>query len=94
VEDLRGCGADVGELPFEVFDEWLEAFEGDFELVLVVELGRVVAHRHVEQRDCRHDAAVVCCLLLCGNCCWWDAFNGRCAGFDVIVCCVMQVDEW
>jgi hypothetical protein len=49
VVDLRSGRADVGELPFEVLLQRLEALEGNFELVGGVERCRVVPHGDVEQ---------------------------------------------
>lgn len=54
VVGLRGCGADVGEFPFEVFLQLLEAFKCDFELVWVGECGRVVTDGDVEEGDGSH----------------------------------------
>ena len=52
--DLRGSGADVGELPLEIFLQRLEALECDLELVWGVEGCWVVSHRDVEQGDGSH----------------------------------------
>ena len=57
-EEVKGvnsrCGrADVGELPFEILLQRLQALEGDLELVGSVEGCRVVPHGDVEQAHCR-----------------------------------------
>lgn len=72
----RGGRTDVGQLPLEIWSklamqmmgvgvkrallEVLEALKGDFELVLVGELGGVVQNLDAQKRDEGHGGGVVC----------------------------------